>query len=67
MDNYYWTDLCCKFCALTSNEGLLWHSSDDEFDNISSMLDDSDGVRVKHSLCTVTIDLKKLIANLYIA
>ena len=50
---------------LTSNKSLLWHSSNDKFDDVSSVFDDGDGVRVQHSLCAVTIDLKQLISNLH--
>jgi hypothetical protein len=49
---------------LTSDEGLLWHSSDDEFDDIATMFDDCDGIGMKHTLGAVAVDLKKLIANL---
>ena len=49
---------------LTSDESLLRHSSDDELDNVSTVLDDSDGIRMKHTLRAIAIDLKKLIANL---
>ena len=49
---------------LTSNEGLLWHSSDDELDDVSTVLDNGDGIWMKHTLRAIAIDLKKLIANL---
>ena len=49
---------------LTSNECLLWHSSNDEFYDVSAMFDDGDGVGMKHTLRAVAIDLKKLITNL---
>ena len=54
--------LILKF--LTSDEGLLRHSSDDELNDISTMFDDGDGIRMKHALRAIAIDLKKLIANL---
>ena len=49
---------------LTSNECLRWHSSNDEFYDVSAMFDDGDGVGMKHTLRAVAIDLKKLITNL---
>ena len=57
-------DLLGKMYELTSDKGFLRHSSDDELDKISTMFDDGDGIRVKHTFCTVTIDLQQLITNL---
>ena len=42
---------------LTAHKQFLSQSPDDELDSISSVLDDSDGVRVEHVFCTVAIDL----------
>ena len=53
-----------KMYKLTSDEGFLGHSSDDELDNISTMFDDGDGIRVQHTFCVVAIDLQQLITNL---
>ncbi len=43
---------------------LIRHSTDSELDKVSTVFDDSDGVRVEHVLSAVAIDLKQLITNL---
>lgn len=49
---------------LTTNKGFLRYSPDNQFDNIPTMLDNCDSISMKHSFCTVSIDLKQLVSNL---
>ena len=51
-----------------------WHTSvgvtlpsdspDNEFDNVSSVFDDCDGIRVEHAFCRVAVYLQELITHL---
>ena len=36
---------------------FLCNSSDNQLDNVSSVFDDGDSVRVEHALCRVPVDL----------
>ena len=48
----------------TSDKLLHRESANDELDNVTAVLDDSDGVRVQHALRAVAVDLQQLITHL---